>query len=187
MLLKKITNLLSYLRNADAPKSDVVYGKEKRDLPYINQVFSSKSGSWSRELVSLSFGVTKLPLQVIDSGIILHQGSYLREIWNIMDAVVVICAAVSFTFDMMWVPGNERHHPDAGADVIDSVPTVSRLLFATFHSFKYTICPCNDGSAVVAGCWISTSIGSRFIFYFLYFLNLTSTSNALTATDYNLM
>ena len=43
-------------------------------------------------------------VQVIDSGIILHQGSYLREIWNIMDAVVVICAAVSFTFDMMWVP-----------------------------------------------------------------------------------
>uniref|UniRef100_A0A182Q6B0 Voltage-dependent calcium channel type A subunit alpha-1 n=1 Tax=Anopheles farauti TaxID=69004 RepID=A0A182Q6B0_9DIPT len=39
-------------------------------------------------------------LKVIDLGIILHPGSYLREFWNIMDAVVVICAAVSFGFDM---------------------------------------------------------------------------------------
>ncbi|XP_046452681.1 voltage-dependent calcium channel type A subunit alpha-1-like isoform X11 [Daphnia pulex] len=43
----------------------------------------------------------EMVLKVIDSGIILHPGSYLREIWNVMDAVVVICAAVSFTFDMM--------------------------------------------------------------------------------------
>ncbi|XP_076674534.1 calcium voltage-gated channel subunit cacophony isoform X7 [Andrena cerasifolii] len=39
-------------------------------------------------------------LKIIDLGIILHPGSYLREFWNIMDAVVVICAAVSFAFDM---------------------------------------------------------------------------------------
>lgn len=39
-------------------------------------------------------------LKVIDLGIILHPGSYLREFWNVMDAVVVICAAVSFGFDM---------------------------------------------------------------------------------------
>lgn len=39
-------------------------------------------------------------LKVVDLGIILHPGSYLREFWNIMDAVVVICAAVSFGFDM---------------------------------------------------------------------------------------
>ena len=42
-------------------------------------------------------------LKVVDLGIILHPGSYLREFWNIMDAVVVICAAVSFGFDMAWV------------------------------------------------------------------------------------
>lgn len=40
-------------------------------------------------------------LKVVDLGIILHPGSYLREFWNIMDAVVVICAAVSFGFDML--------------------------------------------------------------------------------------
>nr|CAD7410645.1 unnamed protein product [Timema cristinae] len=39
-------------------------------------------------------------LKVMDLGIILHPGSYLREFWNFMDAVVVICAAVSFGFDM---------------------------------------------------------------------------------------
>lgn len=39
-------------------------------------------------------------LKVIDLGIILHPGSYLREFWNVMDAIVVICAAVSFVFDM---------------------------------------------------------------------------------------
>lgn len=39
-------------------------------------------------------------LKVVDLGIILHPGSYLREFWNVMDAVVVICAAVSFGFNM---------------------------------------------------------------------------------------
>lgn len=42
-------------------------------------------------------------LKIVDLGIILHPGSYLREFWNIMDAVVVICAAVSFGFDMSYV------------------------------------------------------------------------------------
>lgn len=37
-------------------------------------------------------------LQIIDLGVILHPGSYLREFWNIMDAVVVICAFASFIF-----------------------------------------------------------------------------------------
>lgn len=40
-------------------------------------------------------------LKVIDLGIILHPGSYLREFWNVMDAVVVICAAFSFGFDCL--------------------------------------------------------------------------------------
>uniref|UniRef100_T1HGE4 Voltage-dependent calcium channel type A subunit alpha-1 n=1 Tax=Rhodnius prolixus TaxID=13249 RepID=T1HGE4_RHOPR len=37
---------------------------------------------------------------ILDMGIILHPGSYLREFWNIMDAVVVICAAVSLGFEL---------------------------------------------------------------------------------------
>ncbi|XP_055550029.1 voltage-dependent calcium channel type A subunit alpha-1-like isoform X9 [Wyeomyia smithii] len=51
----------------------------------------------------------ELLLKVIDLGVILHPGSYLREIWNIMDAVVVGCAVVSIGFD---ISGS-----DAGADL----------------------------------------------------------------------
>lgn len=40
-------------------------------------------------------------LKIIDLGIILHPGSYLREFWNIMDAVVVICAGVSIVFSII--------------------------------------------------------------------------------------
>lgn len=39
-------------------------------------------------------------LKVLDLGVIFHPGSYLREFWNIMDAVVVICAAVSIGYDI---------------------------------------------------------------------------------------
>ncbi|XP_038116916.1 voltage-dependent calcium channel type A subunit alpha-1 isoform X2 [Culex quinquefasciatus] len=51
----------------------------------------------------------ELLLKLIDLGVILHPGSYLREIWNIMDAVVVGCAVVSIGFD---ISGS-----DAGADL----------------------------------------------------------------------
>lgn len=35
-------------------------------------------------------------LKVIDQGIILHPGSYGRDIWNILDSIVVICALIAF-------------------------------------------------------------------------------------------
>ncbi|KAH9505337.1 hypothetical protein Btru_058401 [Bulinus truncatus] len=37
-------------------------------------------------------------LKVIDLGVLLHPGSYMRDLWNILDAVVVICALVAFVF-----------------------------------------------------------------------------------------
>ena len=40
-------------------------------------------------------------LKLIDYGVILHPGSYLRELWNAMDMLVVSCAITSFTMDMM--------------------------------------------------------------------------------------
>ncbi|XP_074041675.1 voltage-dependent calcium channel type A subunit alpha-1 isoform X6 [Leptinotarsa decemlineata] len=46
----------------------------------------------------------EMALKIIDLGIILHPGSYLREVWNIMDAVVVVCALVSMGFDFAKRP-----------------------------------------------------------------------------------
>ncbi|XP_078326079.1 voltage-dependent calcium channel type A subunit alpha-1-like isoform X10 [Crassostrea virginica] len=43
-------------------------------------------------------------LKVIDLGVFLHPGSYCRNLWNILDATVVICALVAFFFDNTNVP-----------------------------------------------------------------------------------
>ncbi|XKL62043.1 hypothetical protein PGB90_001876 [Kerria lacca] len=45
-------------------------------------------------------------LKVIDLGIILHPGSYLREFWNFLDAIVVICALVSLAIELVASTGN---------------------------------------------------------------------------------
>lgn len=45
-------------------------------------------------------------LKVVDLGIFFHPGAYLRDLWNIMDATVVICALVSFGFEIGYVNNN---------------------------------------------------------------------------------
>lgn len=35
-------------------------------------------------------------LQMIDQGLILHDGSYFRDLWNILDFIVVVGALVAF-------------------------------------------------------------------------------------------
>lgn len=40
--------------------------------------------------------VPVLPLQMIDQGLILQDGSYFRDLWNILDFVVVVGALVAF-------------------------------------------------------------------------------------------
>lgn len=44
---------------------------------------------------------TEMLLKIIDLGVLLHPGSYLREFWNIMDAVVVVCALLSFFIKLL--------------------------------------------------------------------------------------
>ncbi|KAG7303960.1 hypothetical protein JYU34_010876 [Plutella xylostella] len=39
-------------------------------------------------------------LKIVDLGVLFHPGAYLRDLWNIMDAAVVICALVSFVFEI---------------------------------------------------------------------------------------
>ncbi|XP_071948425.1 voltage-dependent calcium channel type A subunit alpha-1-like isoform X5 [Antedon mediterranea] len=38
----------------------------------------------------------ELIMKIVDMGLILHPGAYIRDIWNILDATVVICALVAF-------------------------------------------------------------------------------------------
>ncbi len=40
-------------------------------------------------------------LKIVDQGVILHPGSYLREFWNVMDMTVVSCAVSSMIMDAM--------------------------------------------------------------------------------------
>ncbi|CAG5127135.1 unnamed protein product, partial [Candidula unifasciata] len=40
----------------------------------------------------------ELLLKIVDSGILLHPGAYMRDLWNILDATVVVCALVAFAF-----------------------------------------------------------------------------------------
>ncbi|KAG5309822.1 CAC1A protein, partial [Acromyrmex insinuator] len=62
--------------------------KRNKILSYFDYAFT---GVFTIEMV----------LKIIDLGIILHPGSYLREFWNIMDAIVVICAMVLIVFDIL--------------------------------------------------------------------------------------
>jgi len=39
-----------------------------------------------------------LLLQMVDLGLVLHQGSYFRDLWNILDFIVVSGALVAFAF-----------------------------------------------------------------------------------------
>lgn len=51
----------------------------------------------------LDYGFTavftlEMTLKMIDLGLICHEGSYFRDIWNVLDFVVVSCAIFSFAF-----------------------------------------------------------------------------------------
>ncbi|XP_072765473.1 voltage-dependent calcium channel type A subunit alpha-1 isoform X11 [Anoplolepis gracilipes] len=80
-----VISLSSIALAAEDPVSESA--PRNRILNYFDYAFT---GVFTIEMV----------LKIVDLGIILHPGSYLREFWNIMDAVVVICAMVSFAFDM---------------------------------------------------------------------------------------
>jgi len=40
----------------------------------------------------------KLSVQIIDMGVILHPGSYCRDPWNVLDAVVVVVAITAVIY-----------------------------------------------------------------------------------------
>ncbi|XP_071506824.1 voltage-dependent calcium channel type A subunit alpha-1-like isoform X3 [Diadema antillarum] len=63
--------------NPDAQRNKV--------LEYFDYVFT---GIFTLELV----------LKILDMGFIFHKGSYMRDLWNILDAVVVVCALFAFIY-----------------------------------------------------------------------------------------
>lgn len=50
----------------------------------------------SKLLIPFLFFLTIFPLQMIDQGLILQDGSYFRDLWNILDFIVVVGALVAF-------------------------------------------------------------------------------------------
>ena len=40
-------------------------------------------------------------VQLLDAGALFHPGAYLRDVWNVMDSVVVSCAMISFYFALV--------------------------------------------------------------------------------------
>ncbi|KAK7605440.1 hypothetical protein V9T40_007298 [Parthenolecanium corni] len=69
---------------------DPVDEKSQRNK-YLNHLDHCFTGVFAVEMI----------LKVIDLGIILHPGSYLREFWNFLDAIVVICALVSLAIEIV--------------------------------------------------------------------------------------
>lgn len=50
----------------------------------------------SELLIPFLFFLTISSLQMIDQGLILQDGSYFRDLWNILDFIVVVGALVAF-------------------------------------------------------------------------------------------
>ncbi|XP_073967585.1 LOW QUALITY PROTEIN: calcium voltage-gated channel subunit cacophony [Choristoneura fumiferana] len=64
-----------------------------------------EDSEWNQVLNYFDYAFTgvftvEMLLKIVDLGILFHPGAYLRDLWNIMDAAVVICALVSFGFEV---------------------------------------------------------------------------------------
>lgn len=62
-----------------------------------------EDSEWNMVLNYFDYGFTmvftvEMLLKVIDLGVMLHPGSYGRDFWNLLDAIVVICALIAFAF-----------------------------------------------------------------------------------------
>ena len=54
--------------------------------------------SRERQLLPGRGVAVEMVLKLLDLGVGLHPGSYFRDFWNILDAIVVCCALVAFMF-----------------------------------------------------------------------------------------
>ncbi|XP_063422202.1 voltage-dependent calcium channel type A subunit alpha-1-like isoform X3 [Mytilus trossulus] len=65
--------------------------------PVKEDAFRNKILNYFDYVFTVVFTIEMI-LKIIDMGIILHPGAYCRDLWNILDASVVICALVAFFF-----------------------------------------------------------------------------------------
>ena len=42
-------------------------------------------------------------LKMLDLGLVFHKGAYFRDLWNFLDAIVVICALIGFAFRYVYL------------------------------------------------------------------------------------
>ncbi|CAF1504754.1 unnamed protein product [Adineta ricciae] len=66
---------------------DPVNENSKRNV-VLNYVDYAFTGVFTVELL----------LKIVDLGVVFHEGAYCRDVWNLLDALVVICALVAFGF-----------------------------------------------------------------------------------------
>ncbi|ESO01953.1 hypothetical protein HELRODRAFT_161161 [Helobdella robusta] len=81
---------------------DPVFENSERNriLNHFDYVFT---GVFTVEMILKTklYDLTHSPLahwQIINLGVIFHPGAYCRDLWNILDALVVVCALVAFAF-----------------------------------------------------------------------------------------
>ena len=68
-----------------------------------NVLCAQEDSDWNQKLGMLDYGFTAIfaiesLLKMLDLGLFLHPGAYMRDIWNVMDISVVSCALLSFYF-----------------------------------------------------------------------------------------
>ena len=68
------------------------------------KVFSTIGLHWESPKKSCFF-------QILDLGVAFHPGAYLRDIWNVMDSLVVSCALISFYFQWVFLGTTFNHMP----------------------------------------------------------------------------
>lgn len=57
---------------------------------------ASAAAPFNRLAARVPRGCALFVLQMIDQGLILHDGSYFRDMWNILDFIVVVGALIAF-------------------------------------------------------------------------------------------
>ncbi|XP_035706296.1 voltage-dependent calcium channel type A subunit alpha-1 isoform X5 [Folsomia candida] len=66
-------------------------------------------------------------LKVVDLGVLLHPGSYCRDMWNILDSLVVICALIAFFFSNQSGGSDEGGGGGGVSDISSKLNTIKSL------------------------------------------------------------